>query len=182
MMVAPVPVSLNESAQDTRSLGIVAVFESADQAEAAVEALQAAGLDLRRLSIVAKDGCSGEHLLGWASSGRRTRFWGRLAPTWNRLMQRLPGAAFLFVPFAGHLVILGTVADWLTDDQPSHGCAEGATRLWRLLARVGVPSRDGIALESALREFDFMLVTVGAREDIQRARRLLRIAARRAAA
>jgi len=181
-MTAPIPIGLNESTPNTRSLGIVAVFEWADRVEAAVETLQAAGFDPRKLSIIAKDDHSGERLLGWASAGRRVRFWGRLAPTWDRLAQRLSGAAFMFVPFVGHLVVLGSVAEWLTDDQPGHGCAEGATRLWRLLARVGVPSRDGIALESALREYDFMLVAAGTPEDAQIARRLLRTAARRAAA
>lgn len=181
-MTAPVPIGLNEGATDTRSVGIVAVFEWVDRAEAAVETLQAAGFDLTRLSIIAKDEHSGERLLGWAGSGRRLRFWGRLAPTWDRLAQRLRGAAFMFVPFVGHLVVLGSVAEWLTEDQPSHGCTEGATRLWRLLGRLGVPSRDGIALESALREYDFVLVAAGAPEDAQKARRLLRMAARRAAA
>lgn len=181
-MTTPIPIGTNVTASDTRSLGIVAVFEWVDRAEAAVEILQAAGFDSRKLSIIAKDDHSGERLLGWASSGSRTRFWGRLAPTWDRLAQRLPGAAVMFVPFIGHLVVLGPLAEWLTEDEPSHGSAEGATRLWRLLARVGVPSHDGIALESALREYDFMLVVAGTPEDAQRARKLLRTAARRAAA
>lgn len=181
-MTAPIPIGVKERALDTRSLGIVAVFDWTDRAEAAVETLQAAGFDPRKLSIVAKDDHSGERLLGWASSGGRTRFWGRLAPTWDRLAQRLPGAAAMFVPFIGHLVVLGPLAGWLTEDEPRHGSPEGATRLWRLLARVGVPSQDGIALESALREYDFMLVAAGTREDAWSARRLLRAAARRAAA
>ena len=181
-MTVPVPIGPNESAMDTRSVGIVAVFEWADRAEAAVQTLQVAGFDPKRLSIIAKDEHSGERLLGWAGSGRRLKFWGRLASTWDRLAQRLCGTAFMFVPFVGHLVVLGSIAEWLTEDQPRHGCTEGATRLWRLLARIGVPPRDGIALESALREYDFVLVAAGAPEDAQKARRLLRMAARRAVA
>jgi len=171
--------SLNESSPSTRRLGIVAVFESPDRAEAAVAALQAAGCDPGNLSIIAKDDHSGEHLLGYATAGDCARFWGRCGPTWDRLARRLPGAAVVFAPFIGYIVVLGPVVEWLMHDHPRHGSAEGATRLWRLLSRVGVPPQDGVALESALREFDAVLLVAGAPADIDDARNLLRTAARR---
>jgi hypothetical protein len=173
--------SPNESPPNTRRLGIVAVFESPDRAEAAVTALQTAGFDPGNLSIIAKDAHSGEHLLGYATAGDRTRFWGRSGPSWDRLARRLRGAAVVFAPFIGYVVMLGPVVQWLIDDEPRHGSAEGATRLWRLLARVGVPSHDGVALESALREFDAALLVAGTPAEIDEARNLLRTAARRMA-
>jgi hypothetical protein len=179
MLIRPEEIG---SPATTRSLGIIAVFEWPERAEAAVETLRAAGLDLSRLSIIAKDDHSGEHLLGCASAGGRVSFWGRLSPMWNRLAQHLPGAAVVFMPFIGHLVVLGSVAAWLTEDQPAHGSAEGATRLWRLLARVGIPPYDGIAVESALREYHTLLVAAGPEADVTEARKLLRTAARRGAA
>jgi len=143
-----------------------------------VASLHATGFDLDKLSILAKDDHSGEHLIGCACIGGRMRFWGRSSPTWNRLAQRLSGGAAVFVPFVGHIVVLGTVAGWLSDDRPSHGSAEGATRLWRLLARVDVLPHEGIALESALREYDVLLIAAGADADVHEARKQLRAAAR----
>ena len=166
---------LNKSLDAPRSLGIVAVFDRPERAEAAVAALQDGGFDVQKLSIVARDAYSGEHLLGCATHGGRVRFWGRLGPTWSRLAGQLSGAAILFVPFIGHVVMLGAVLDWLIDDRPQHGTAEGATPLWRLLARIGVPSQDGAALEAALRECDIALLAHGEVDD---ARNLLRRAAR----
>jgi hypothetical protein len=164
---------------EPRALGILAVFDMPERAEAAVAALQDAGFDMQRLSVVGRDTHSGEHLLGCAAIGDRTRFWGRLSPTWDRLAQRVAGAAVVFVPFIGYVVMLGVAVDWLLDDQPKHGAAEGATPLWRLLARVGVASHEGTALESALRECDIALLVSGSPADVEEARDVLRRAARR---
>jgi len=179
VLTPPSLASPNEIPSTSRSLGIVAVFESPGRAETAVATLQAAGFDPDRLSIIAKDEHSGEHLIGCASTGGPARFWGRSSPTWNRLSQRLRGAAVVFVPFVGHVVMLGSIVDWLSEDRPGHGSAEGATRLWRLLARVGVPPHEGIAIESALRECDALLLATGTASHGQEARELLRAAARR---
>jgi hypothetical protein len=168
-----------EARLEPRPLGILAVFDMPDRAEAAVAALQSAGFDMQRLSILGRDEHSGEHLLGCAARGGRARFWGRLGPTWDRLAQRFAGAAFVFVPFIGYVVMLGAVVDWLLDDQPKHGAVEGATPLWRLLARVGIASREGTALESALRECDIVLLVSGSPTDVDEARDMLRQAARR---
>jgi hypothetical protein len=179
MMTSVLPCP-HESFLEPRSLGILAVFDLPERAEAAVAALQGAGFDMQRLSIVGRDAHSGEHLLGCAAVGDRIRFWGRLGPTWDRLAQRVVGAAVAFVPFIGYVVMLGAVVDWLVDDQPRHGAVEGATPLWRLLARLGIASRDGTALESALRECDIVLMMSGSVADIDEARDVLRQAARRA--
>jgi hypothetical protein len=168
-----------ETRMEPRSLGILAVFDMPDRAEAAVAALRSAGFDMQRLSIVGRDEHSGEHLLGCAAVGGRTRFWGRLGPTWDRLAQRVAGAAVTFVPFIGHVVMLGAVVNWLLDDQPKHGAVEGATSLWRLLARVGIPPHEGTALESALRECDIVVLVSGSSSDLDQARDVLRQAARR---
>jgi hypothetical protein len=164
---------------EPRSLGILAVFDMPERAETAVAALQSAGFDMQRLSIVGRDTHSGEHLLGCAALGDRTRFWGRLGPTWDRLARRIVGAAVVFVPFIGCVVMLGAVVDWLVDDQSRHGAGEGATPLWRLLARLGIASREGTALESALRECDIVLLVSGSPAEVDKVRDVLRQAARR---
>jgi hypothetical protein len=169
----------HDSLVEPRSLGILAVFDMPERAEAAVAALQDSGFDMQRLSVVGRDTHSGEHLLGCAAIGDRTRFWGRLGPTWDRLARRIAGAAVVFVPFIGYIVMLGEVVDWLLDDEPRHGAVEGATPLWRLLARIGIPSRDGNALESALRECDIVLLVTGTSSDVDEARNVLRQVARR---
>ena len=164
-----------------REAGFVAVFESPDRAEGAVAALLDGGYEARRLSLVATDRHSGEHLLGFATDGGRARFWGRCGPTWDRLARRLPGAAVIFAPFLGYVVVLGALARAVVEDRPQHGAVEGATPLWRLLVRVGFPARDGLAFESALREDDILLLADGAPAEVLQARNLLRENARQLA-
>lgn len=181
-MAATLLTSVRIHPPGVRSLGVVAAFASPDSAESALAALQRVGFDLGKLSIVAKDAPSGEHLLGCATVGSRVKFWGRWGPTWNRLAQQLPGAAVMFAPFIGNVVMLGSVVDWLVEDHPRHGTPEGATPLWRLLARIGIPSHDGSAVELALRESEIVLLAAGAPEEVDEARDLLRRAGGRLAA
>jgi hypothetical protein len=160
---------------------VVALFESPDRAEAAVTTLHDQGFDMSRLSLVATDRHSGEHLLGVAAAGARVRFWGRCGVHWDRLAERLAGAAAVFAPFLGHVVVLGALARALVDDQPQHGAVEGATPFWRLLARIGIQSRTGFSFESALREGDILLLAEGGPAELAKARNLLRAAARQLA-
>jgi len=176
-MSATLLADVKEYPPNLRSLFVVAMFEAPDRAETAVAALQSAGFDPAKLSIIAKDAPSGEHLFGCAAIGHQTKFWGRLGPTWNRMAQRLPGAAVMYVPFIANVVILGAVVEWLAEDRPRHGTAEGATPLWRLLARVGVPSHEGSAIELALRESSIVLLAKGDPADVDEARDLLHKAA-----
>ena len=172
---------MNYAPPSPRPAGIVAVFESPDRAEAAVAALEDGGFDARKLSIVATDRHSGEHLLGFATAGSHVRFWGRCGPTWDRLAQRLSGVATVFAPFLGYVVVLGALAGALVDDHPQHGAVEGATPLWRLLVRVGFPAREALSFESALRADDILLLADGAPGEVLQARNLLRETARQLA-
>jgi hypothetical protein len=58
---------------------------------------------------------------------------------------------------------------------------EGATPLWRLLARTGIPSREALGFESVLRKDDILLLAAGAPADLLEARNLLRETARQLA-
>lgn len=180
-MTAPMSVSLDERPPATQPLGIVAVCERPERAEAAVARLEAAGFDPGRIAVVACEEPSGEQLLGCAATQLGLRFWGRAGPTWARLAESLAGAAVMFVPFLGHVVMLGAVVEWLDGDRPRHGVPEGATRLWRLLARVGVDPRVANSIEAALRDSRILILLAGSPTERAAARTLLRSAADRAA-
>jgi hypothetical protein len=60
---------------DPQEDSVVAIYESHYGAEAAIRSLQQAGLDMKRLSIVAKDDQTGEHAVGFYTSDDRMKFW-----------------------------------------------------------------------------------------------------------
>ena len=173
-MTAPMSLHLDERPPVARPLGVVAAFERPERVEAAVARLEAAGFEPKRLVIIAREEPSGEHLLGCGATPVGLRFWGRAGATWTRLGECLSGGAVMVLPFLGNVVMLGPVVEWLAGDRPRHGAAEGATRLWRLLARVGVDPRVGTAIEAALRESDILLLFAGAPDERMAARALLR--------
>jgi len=53
---------------------IVAVYKSHLAAEQAVQELQVAGFDIKKLSIVGKDYHTGEHVVGYYNAGDRMKY------------------------------------------------------------------------------------------------------------
>ena len=54
---------------------VVAIFESHNQAEAAVGELQKSGFDMTKLSIVGRDYHTEEHVVGYYNTGDRMKHW-----------------------------------------------------------------------------------------------------------
>ena len=88
----------------------VAVYDNHTQAESAVKALQRAGFDMKKLSIIGRDYHTEEHVVGFLNAGDRARFFGKLGAFWGGLMGMLFGSALFFVPVVGHVIILGPLA------------------------------------------------------------------------
>jgi hypothetical protein len=62
----------------TKDPAVVAVYGTHAAAEAAVDQLQRAGFDLKKLSIVGKDYHTEAHVVGYYNTGDRVRYWGKL--------------------------------------------------------------------------------------------------------
>ena len=73
----------------------VAVYDSHEEAEAAVKALQQARFGIRKISIVGRDYESDEHVVGFYTTGERMKYWGKFEAFWGGLWGLLIGAAFL---------------------------------------------------------------------------------------
>jgi hypothetical protein len=66
---------------------VVAVYNSHTEAEGAVKDLQKSGFDLRKLSIVARDYQTEEHVVGFYTTGDRVKHWGKLGAFWGGLWE-----------------------------------------------------------------------------------------------
>jgi len=56
----------------------VAVYDIHTQAEAAVKALQRAGFDMKKISIIGRDYHTEEHVVGFLNAGDRAKIFGKL--------------------------------------------------------------------------------------------------------
>lgn len=152
----------------------VAVYELHTQAESAVKALQRAGFDMKKISIIGKDYQTEEHVVGFLNAGDRAMIFGKLGAFWGGLMGLLFGSALLFVPVVGHVIILGPLAATLFGGLEGAILVGGVSALTGALTGIGIPKDSVLRYEHALKANKFMLIVHGDANEIKRAHELLK--------
>src|SRR5580692_3230641 len=92
------------------SNSVVAVFNDHGAAEAAVKKLNAAGFNIKNLSVVGKGYHTEEKVVGFYNAGDRMKFWGVRGAFWGGLWGLFLGGLFVAVPVVGQVVVLGYLA------------------------------------------------------------------------
>lgn len=152
---------------------IVATYDTHELAERAVKALQAAGLDMKRLSIVGRDFHTEEHALGFYTSGDRMKFWGTQGAFWGGLWGMLFGSAFFFLPAVGPLVVMGPLVSWVVGALEGAVVGGSAGVLGAALTSIGLPREDAVKYELEVKAGKFLVLARGTREMIEHARIVL---------
>ena len=151
----------------------VAVYDQHTQAEDAVKALQRAGFDMKKISIIGRDYHTEEHVVGFLNAGDRAKVFGKLGAFWGGLMGVLFGSAMLFVPVVGHVIVLGPLAATLFGGLQGAVLVGGISALAGALMAIGIPKDSVLRYETALKADKFMLVVHGDAQEIKRAHELL---------
>jgi uncharacterized membrane protein len=152
----------------------VAVYDRHTQAETAVKALQRAGFDMRKISIIGRDYHTEQHVVGFLNAGDRAKVFGKFGAFWGGLMGVLFGSAMMFVPVVGHVIVLGPLAAALFGGLQGAVLVGGASALVGALMAVGIPKDSVLRYETALKADKFMLVVHGDAQEIKRAHELLK--------
>jgi uncharacterized membrane protein len=152
----------------------VAIYDSHGQAEEAVKALQRAGFDMKKISIIGRDYHTEEHVVGFLNAGDRAKVFGKLGAFWGGLVGLLFGSALMFVPVVGHVVVLGPLAATLFSGLEGAALVGGVSALVGALMAVGIPRDSVLRYETALKADKFMLVVHGDAQQIERAHELLK--------
>ena len=158
---------------DRSSEVAVAVFDTHEQAAEAVRELQHGGFDMKRLSIVGRDYHTDQHVIGYFNAGARARFFGKYGAFWGGLAGVLFGAAFMFVPVLGHIVVLGPLAATLVGGLQGAVLGGGVSAIAGALTALGVPKDSVLRYETALKADKYLLVVHGDAQLQQRAREML---------
>jgi hypothetical protein len=72
---------------------VVAVYDTHEQAEQAIKALQEAGVDMKTLSIAGRSMHTDEHVVGYYNAGDRMKYWGSVGAFWGGFWGLLFGSA-----------------------------------------------------------------------------------------
>jgi hypothetical protein len=148
---------------------VIAVFPDLDAAEAAVRKLIEDGFPADRISIVGEDIESEIRINGFVTT-KDVAGSGAASGAWvGGLFGILTGAALLFVPGVGPLVVLGPLAAGAV------GAAEGALLGGTVGAVLGhfVSKKKLPKYEQLVRTGNYLLVVHGTEEDVTRAQQLL---------
>lgn len=156
---------------DTPEYGnhVVAVYQTHDQAEAAVRMLNEKGFDMRKLSVIGQNYHTDEHPVGFVNAGDRMLSWGKLGAFWGALWGMLFGAAMLFFPGVGYVVFAGWIASVL--EGTVFGGAIGA--LVGALTSIGIPRDQVVRYETAIKAGSFVLIAHGDESETKMAKDLL---------
>lgn len=159
--------------QVTPEHSAVAIYDSHTGAEAAIKALQHAGLDMKRLSIVGKDFHTEEHALGFYTSGDRMKFWGKRGAFWGTLWGMLFGSAFLFIPALGPIVVMGPLVGWIVASLEGAAVGGAAGVLAAAFASLGIPNDSVVKYEHAVRTGSYLVLARGDADMVEHARSVL---------
>src|SRR6516164_11379865 len=130
---------------------VVAVYDSHAQAEEAVQQLQRAGFDMKKLSIVGKDYHTEEHVVGYYNTGDRMKYWGKLGAFWGGIWGLLIGAAFFFVPGVGPVLVAGPLAAWIVSALEGAVVVGGLSAIGAGLYSIGIPKDSVLHYDVALK-------------------------------
>jgi uncharacterized membrane protein len=152
---------------------IVAVYQTHTDAEAAVQELQRAGFDMKKLSIVGKDYHTEEHVVGYYNAGDRMKYWGKLGAFWGGIWGLLVGAAFFFVPGIGPVLVAGPLAAWIVGALEGAVVVGGLSAIGAALFSIGIPKDSVLKYDVALKANQFLLLGHGTTDEVAEARNIL---------
>ena len=152
---------------------VVAIYPSHTAAEAAIKELQQAGFDMKKLSIVARDNHTDEHVVGYYNVGDRMKHWGKIGAFWGWIWGCFFGSAFFYIPGIGPLLIAGPLVGWLVGALESAALMGGVSALGAGLVSLGIPKDSVLRYETALKTDKFVLIAHGTTEDTTHAKEIL---------
>ena len=161
----------DQAMSDTRA--VIAVYNTHPEAEAAVNELQRAGFDVKKLSVVGKGYHTDEQVVGYYNAGDRMRHWGKLGALWGGLWGLLFGAAFFWVPGIGPLLVAGPLTASIVAALESAVVVGGLSVVGAALYSSGIPKDSVVRYETAIRADKFLLVGRGANAEIAKAKEIL---------
>ena len=152
---------------------VVAVYDSHEEAERAVKALQQAGVDMKSLSIAGRGVHTDEHVVGYYNAGDRMKYWGKVGAFWGGFWGLLFGSALFAIPGIGPVLVAGPLVSWIVAALEGAVVVGGVSALGAGLVSIGIPKDSVLKYEAALKTDKFLLIVHGARDAVYAARFIL---------
>jgi uncharacterized membrane protein len=155
------------------STSVIAIYDTHEQAELAVKALQESGIDMKTLSIAGKDTHTDEQVVGYYNVGDRMKRWGGIGAFWGGFWGLLFGSAFFAIPGLGPILVAGPLVGWIIAGLEGAAVVGGVSALGAGLASIGIPKDSILKYEVALKTDKYLLVVHGTADQVLKAKDIL---------
>lgn len=148
---------------------VVTIYNTHTKAEAAIKDFQKAGFDMKKLSIVGKDGkdyYTEEDVAGYYTTGDRMKYWGKLGAFWGGLWGFLFGAGFFLIPGFGPIVAAGPLVPGIVGAIDGTVAMDGFSALGAGLYSIGISQDNIIKYETAIKSGKYLLIANGTVDEI----------------
>jgi hypothetical protein len=152
---------------------VVAIYDTHVQAEEAVKELQVAGVDMKTLSIAAKDTHTDEHVVGYYNAGDRMKYWGKIGAFWGGFWGLLFGSAMFAMPGLGPLLVAGPWVAWIVGGLEGAAVVGGVSAAGAGLVSIGIPKDSVLKYDVALKSDKFLLIVHGTPDAVDKAKDII---------
>ena len=152
---------------------VVAIYNTHEQAEQAVKSLQEAGIDMKTLSIAAKNQHTDEHVVGYYNAGDRMKYWGKVGAFWGGFWGLLFGSALFAIPGIGPVLVAGPLVAWIVAGLEGAVVIGGAGAIGAGLFSIGIPKDSIVQYETALKADKFLLIVHGSQDAVAKAKDII---------
>ena len=152
---------------------VVAIYDTHEQAEHAIKELQEAGVDMKSLSIAARNTHTDEHVVGYYNAGDRMKYWGKVGAFWGGFWGLLFGSALFAIPGIGPLLVAGPLVGWIVAGLEGAVVVGGVSAVGAGLVSIGIPKDSVLEYEVALKSDKFLLIVHGTADEVDKAKEII---------
>ncbi len=152
---------------------VVAVYPHVDQAEEAVRHLQQGGFPTDHVSIIARDLGTGKKVHGFVTSCDVAKAAAGTGAWLGGIFGLLVGAAFIWVPGVGPLVVAGSLTSVLLGGLEGAVAGAALSGLLGFLTSLGISREQILKYEESVKAGNYLVVAHGEEPEVARARSIL---------
>jgi uncharacterized membrane protein len=153
---------------------VVAIYDNHEQAERTIKELQQAGVDMKSLSIVARNAHTDEHVVGYYNAGDRMKYWGKVGAFWGGFWGLLFGSAAFAIPGIGPILVAGPLVGWIIAGLEGAVVVGGASAVGAGLVSIGIPKDSVLQYDVALKTDKYVLIVHGTQDQVDKAKDIIR--------
>lgn len=152
---------------------VVAIYDTHEQAEKAIKELQAAGVDMKSLSIAGKDSHTEEQVVGYYNAEDRMKHWGKVGAFWGGFWGLLFGSGSFLIPGVAPILVAGPLVAWIIAGLEGAAMVGGVSAIGAGLLSIGIPKDSVLRYDVALKTDKFLLVVHGTEGAVANAQNII---------